>query len=225
MKKVLLSTALSLAALPAAAQVSWYAGAAGGQARSDTEMIANRETTFQNLLGVVTPYDDTDTAWKVFGGVRLNRVIAVELTYADLGKRSTDSLVYGGNPADFGHFIVRHKISGYGVDVVGTAPLGFDRFELFGKLGLFATRLEASAETSGIAVFAGGNGERTRSITRNETNLHLGLGAQYWVTRNIAIRAEYEHYDSIGKPFALGGQGTTGEADLRVASLGVLARF
>jgi len=64
-----------------------------------------------------------------------------------------------------------------------------------------------------------------RTVTHTENTKHLGFGFQWWLTRQWAVRAEYERFYSIGKPFAVGGTGTTGEADVDAAWLGFVARF
>ena len=121
---------------------------------------------------------------------------------------------------------IDRKLSGYGVDLVATAPLGWSRVDLFARLGAFRSRLEATAALAGNIVFTGGDpNERSRNTTRQETVLKLGIGAECRLARNIAMRLEWERYASVGKPFAVGGSGTTGEADTDVVSLGVTMRF
>jgi OOP family OmpA-OmpF porin len=217
--------ALALLATPAAAQVSWYAGASAGQARTSDDLVANRESTLLFASNVRTDFDDKDSAWKAFGGVRFSRVLGLELTYADLGSHSMNTTLLGGDPAFPAAILINRKITGYGLDVVGTIPLADDRLNLFGKVGTFRARLDADASLEGNIEFSGGAGERSRSTKRTENVVHWGLGAQYWITPTIAIRAEFERYNSVGKAFEVGGSGTTGEADTDVAWIGVVARF
>ena len=216
----------ALAAGPAAAQVSWYAGIAGGQAKTDRELVANRESTITNAIGISTAFDARDTAWKAFAGLRLNPVIALELAYADLGEHRMVTRMQGGEPALPASIAIDRRISGYGLDLVATPPLGGSRVELFARLGVFRSRLEANAALAGNIVFTGGDpNERARSTTRDETVLKFGVGAECCLAGNAALRLEWERYSSVGKPFAIGGSGTTGEADTDVVSLGVAMRF
>ena len=216
----------ALAAGPAGAQVSWYGGISGGQAKTDRELVVNRESTITNATGISTAFDAKDTAWKAFAGLRFNPVIALELAYADLGEHRMVTSMQGGDPPFPASVAIDRRISGYGLDLVATPPVEGSRVNLFARVGVFASRLEAKAALSGNIVFTGGDpDERARNTTRNETVLKFGLGAECRLTGNIGLRLEWERYASIGKPFAVGGSGTTGEADTDVVSLGVAMRF
>jgi opacity protein-like surface antigen len=216
---------LSAFAAPAAAQLSWYAGAAAGQSRTDSELVANRESTLVFARDVRTDFDARDNAWKGFAGARFGRHVALELSYADLGSSRMNTTLLGGDPALPAAIAIDRKITGVGLDLVGLWPLAADRLDLFAKVGTFRARLEASASLEGNIEFSGGSGERSRSTSRTESVAHYGLGLQYWMTPGVAIRAEWERYRSIGKPFEVGGSGTTGRADTDAAWVGVVARF
>ena len=214
------------AATPAAAQVSWYAGIAAGQSKTDSELVANRESTLTTATNISTAFDAKDTAWKAFAGVRFNPVLALELTYADLGEHRMVTRMQGGDPPFPASIAIDRRISGYGVDLVATAPLGLQRFDLFARVGAFASRLEAKAALAGNIVFTGGDPEeRMRTTTRTETVAKFGVGAECRIAGNTALRLEWERYSSVGKAFAIGGSGTTGEADTDSVSLGVTMRF
>jgi opacity protein-like surface antigen len=216
----------ALAAGPAAAQVSWYAGIAGGQAKTDRELVANRESTITNATGISTAFDAKDTAWKAFAGLRLNPVIALELAYADLGEHRLVTRMQGGDPPFPASIAIDRRISGYGLDLVATPPLGWSRVDLFARIGVFRSRLEAKAALEGNIVFTSGDPEeRVRNTTRDETVLKFGLGAECRLARNVGLRLEWERYAAVGKPFVVGGSGTTGEADTDVVSLGLTMRF
>lgn len=218
--------ALAMAAAPAAAQVGWYAGISGGQAKTDGELVANRESTITDATGLRTDFDAKDTAWKGFAGLRLNPIVAIELSYADLGRHRTHTTMQGGEPPLPAAITIDRRISGYGVDLVATPPLGWTTVSLFGRVGAFRSRLEATARLDGNIVFTGGDvDERERTTTRQETVLKTGLGGEWWFRPDAALRLEWERYYDVGKPFAVGGSGTTGEADTDVVALGVLMRF
>lgn len=226
-KKILLAAALAALALPSAAQSQrWYAGIAGGQSRTSDDLVRNRESTVVNAVPstIQSDFDSKDNAWKIFGGFRYNEMFAVEASYADLGRHHLTTSFIGGDPAALGSVAMERKISGFGVDAVFTAPLG-DRFAIFGRVGAFRSRLEADAVLGGNVAFTNAPGDRQRSVTQNETVLKYGLGADWWFTRNAALRLEWERYHDVGKAFAVGGSGTTGEADTGTITLGVLMRF
>lgn len=217
--------ALAALSLPAAAQVSWYGGVAAGQSRTDRELVDNRESTLVYAQDVHTDFDAKGTAWKAFGGVRFSRWVGLEVFYADLGSHRMNTTSLGGYPPFPAAILIDRKISGFGLDAVGNIPLLEDRLDLFAKVGTFRSRLEATASLDGNIEFSNGSGERFRSVKRSENVSHAGLGLQFWITPRVAIRGEWERFFSIGKPFEVGGTGTTGRADTDAGWVGVVARF
>ena len=214
----------ALAAAPAFAQVSWYAGLAGGQARTDIEAVRNRESTITLVSSLQTDFDDRDAAWKVFAGMRFLPGLGLEVTYADLGRATTTTRGLGGNPALPFAIAINRDVTAVGIDLVGHAQLPA-RLTLQGKVGYYRTTLKADATLEGNIVFNNSSDERFRSTKLNEETTHLGVGLEWAMTRRWAIRAEYEKFLNVGKPFQAGGTGTTGEADLDAAWVGVVARF
>ena len=119
--------------------------------------------------------EDTDTSWKILGGYRFNRYLAAEATYIDWGEVSA-TVLGGAQPVD-----VAANQRSYGLGAVGSLPLG-QRLELFGKAGFLHTEQETKS---------------TRTVNRDETELHYGLGAKYAFTRNWALRGEWENTDKL----------------------------
>ena len=80
-------SAMSLAAVPAAfaqqqEEVSgFYIGAGAGQFNAQIDDVDQLDNT-------VDSWDEDDTAYKVFGGYRVNRFLAFELDYINLGEPS-----------------------------------------------------------------------------------------------------------------------------------------
>ncbi len=107
-------SALSLVAAPAAfaqqqEEVSgFYLGGGLGQFNAQIDDVDQIDNT-------VDSWDEDDTAYKVFGGYRLNRFLAFELDYINLGEPS-GNVVPG--------FNVDSSIDGFAPYVVGTLPLG-----------------------------------------------------------------------------------------------------
>jgi opacity protein-like surface antigen len=222
---LLFALSASLAALPSFAQVSWYGIAAGGVARTDINAVRNREETLINISSLNTDFDDTDAAWKLTAGLRINRALALELSYVDLGKATTATRGLGGEPAlPFG-FIVGRKVTGLGLDLVGSVPVIPRYLDVIGKVGVYRTTLKADATLEGNIVFSNNPGDTHRSAERKEDTTHLGIGLQHAITPRWSVRAEYERFFSIGKPFQIGGVGTTGEADIDVAWIGIVGNF
>lgn len=75
-----------------------------------------------------TGFDGSDTAFKAFGGYRMNQYFATELEYID-----------GGKPDDRGLEI---EVTGFNLSVLGSWPVS-DEFDVFGKLGVLFWDAEA----------------------------------------------------------------------------------
>jgi opacity protein-like surface antigen len=225
-RKPLVAAALALACLPSAGQAAeWYATASTGRSQTSRDLVANRESTLVDATGVHTEFDAKDSAWKIGAGYRFNPVLAIEVNYADLGRHSTFTTMLAGAPAAFASIAIERKVTGFGADLVVSAPVA-ERFSIYGRVGAFRTNLEASAQLGGNIVFTNGATEDTRrSVTQHETVLRYGVGAAWQLWRNGALHIEWERYSDIGKAFAIGGSGTTGEADTNVAWIGVTQRF
>ncbi len=219
----------ALGVLAALASPAWaqglYAGVAGGASRTSHDLVDNRESTITLATDVHTDFDDRGNAWKVFAGYQANGWLGVEATYADLGSHHLATTVVGGDPPLPGAISIHRGISGFGADLVLGAPFA-DRFRVFGKVGAFRARVEASAELAGNVVFVPGDpGERSRTTTRTETVTHFGVGASWEAAPRLSVRLEWERFQDVGKPFEVGGSGTTGQADTDLYTVGVAYRF
>jgi OOP family OmpA-OmpF porin len=161
----------SLAAAQAVAEENFYAGASIGSSNIDEGIAA----------GLITsgPVDGKSNGFKVFGGFRFNPNLAAELALVDLGKASYSGTFFG-TPVTGGTV----KVSGLNVSAVGLYPVN-PGFELFAKAGLFAWDAKASDTTGGVPF----------SATTDGVNLSLGIGANYYFTKNVGARIEWEHFD------------------------------
>lgn len=121
--------------------------------------------------------DDTNTAWKLYGGYRYNAYLGVEAAYTDLGK---GSFSYADPGLTGSGRLSSHAFS---LAATGRLPLG-NAFALTGKLGV-ASLTNKTSDTWNSGSFSG---------SRSTTVPLVGIGAEYAVTRNINLRAEYEAY-------------------------------
>jgi len=170
------------------ANAQWYAGASFGQSKM--------KDASSQLVG--TSFDDTDNAWKVYGGYQFHRNVGVEFGYINLGTFKGS----GGGLSD------NWKANGINVSAVGTWPLA-NEFSLLGKLGF--TRWSVDDKFS--------VGAASGSAKENGIDLSLGIGAQYAFTKQWAVRAEYEVFKNVGK------EATTGKSDIDVLSIGAVYKF
>lgn len=214
---------ISMLLLCASAQAGFYAGIAGGQSRTGRQLVENREGTITNTTSVSTRFDAEDSAWKGFAGWRFHRFLAVEAAYVDLGEhRMVTSIT---NLLGPGTVDIKRRIKGPAAFLVASFPV-HERLALSAKAGLMRAGLDADARLGGAVVFNPGDPSETfRTVSRTENVPAYGLGLSWDVRPGWGLRLEWERYARIGKPFAVGGTGNTGEADTDLASLGVVFRF
>jgi OmpA-OmpF porin, OOP family len=170
---------------------AWYIGGSVGQSKFDVDCSG-------------ATCDDTDTAFRVFGGYMFNKHFGVELGYADLGK-----LTITGALPPFGTVSASLKVKAFDLVAVGVLPIG-DKFSVYGKLGMYRADSDLSASsTTGLS----------GSTSDNNTDITGAIGAGYNFTKNLGIRAEYQRYSKVGS------DNSGGEGDIDVFSIGVVWHF
>ncbi|HKB83365.1 MAG TPA: outer membrane beta-barrel protein [Burkholderiales bacterium] len=186
-----------LCAVPAA-----YAGQDSGGYFGATVGQASASDYCSDAGGVaVATCDDKDTSFKVFGGYRFTRNVAVEAAYVDLGKfRASGSFL--GSPFD-----VNTTLTGVTVQGVGIAPFG-NEFSLMGRVGAIFWNLKTSGTVGG---FPG-------STSDNGADLALGVGAQYKFAPSFGVRADLDYYPNLGNS-------STGEDNVTSVSIGLVFLF
>lgn len=131
--------------------------------------------------------------FKLLGGYQITPNIAVEGSYGYLGKTKLSAL---GLDASL-------KASGFTVAALGIYPVSKE-FELFGKLGMHATKTKLTASYNGLS----------GSESYNTTGMLAGLGGQYRFTPNLIGRLEYEWLNK-----AVRVESVKGDINLFTASL------
>jgi len=132
-------------------------------------------------LGNASPdssFFDDAIGWKVFGGYQLNEVLAVEGGYISFGEMDGPIV-----PSTFGNISTSVEPTGLEVAAVGNFPIN-SQFSLFGKVGLLAWDFKANASLPGISA----------SDSTTGTDVFFGLGAQYEISANLAVRGSWESY-------------------------------
>ena len=115
-------------------------------------------------------FDDSDTAYKLFVGYRVNQFFGAQLDYLDLGR--TDSTIGLQN--------LEIETGGFAARVEGTLPLAF--FELFATAGLIFSDVEAS--------FGG-----TEFFDESDSDPVYSVGAGFEIAERVVLRLEYEVID------------------------------
>ncbi len=164
-----------------AAAGNWYAGLGYGLTSYDTGISSTTGTA---------SLDEDDSGFKLFGGYNFNKNVAIELTYADLGKATLS-----GNPGDT--FVLDGilftfinagslEIEGSLLSLSGVFTHHFnDAFNLYGRLGLASWEADLTANVSGGPA---------QSASEDGTDLFFGIGAGWNFAPTWALKAEYELY-------------------------------
>jgi OOP family OmpA-OmpF porin len=155
-----------------------YAGATFGQAHWRSGCLSTSPSC-----------DDTDRALRVFGGYQINRILAAEIGFHNLGKATGSTAAIKGNAWE-ALAVAAWPITG--------------GLSAYGKLGIFRGNVEGSGAL----------------LPNKETNYGptFGIGAQLDVSRNVALRGEWQSYPKLGGS-------TLPKTDINVMSAGALWRF
>lgn len=155
-------------------------------------------------LGFRSSWDGKDTAFKIGAGIQLNRHVAIEFQYIDLGSPEYKGTVTDG--VDSGTLKVSGDTDGFGMNLVGSLP--FDRFKLFGKVGYhkLETELVVKASVAGDSLKVKESGK--------EWVTSFGVGASYAFTPQVELAAEFERYQDVADAY-----------DVDMASIGLRYNF
>ncbi|HNC53164.1 MAG TPA: outer membrane beta-barrel protein [Accumulibacter sp.] len=210
MKKALAFSLLFASGVAAAQQSGFYVGAGVGQGKVSIDNGASDALVNAGATNVSSSKDNTDTSYKIFAGYQINKNFEVEGGYANFGKyKASASGTIAGGPISASGDVKSYAIF---LDAVGIAPVT-EAFSVFGKAGVAFTDTEANASASGAGVAASASDSARKWVPK------LGVGAQFYVSRNVALRAEYEYY------FKVGDQNSTGQSDVQVLTAGVTIGF
>jgi OOP family OmpA-OmpF porin len=178
----------AVTALPAAAQTA-YVGAGIGQSK------AKDGCTGVGGSGITC--EDTDTAFKIFGGYKVNQNFSAEFGYSNLGEVKASG---------FGNSVAISSTV-WELSAIGSIPVA-EGFSIFGRLGGY----HGETEISGLA-----------SGSETTTDLTYGIGLQYDINKNFGLRGEWQRYSKIKARNQ--ANGATGESDVDVLGISFVYRF
>ncbi len=129
-------------------------------------------------------FDQTDTGWDAFAGLRPLPFVGAELQYIDFGNPSTR----------LGSYQVSSRARAQAAFITGTAPLPF--VDLYVKAGLGRLRAAVNEDTS-LQLFCDIGHPDCRHPRSDTTNTRFGwgLGLQLKLS-SLGIRAEYVRFSS-----------------------------
>ncbi|MES2017904.1 MAG: OmpA family protein [Pseudomonadota bacterium] len=172
------------------ANSAWYIGAGIGasqatidQPRIQSALIANGST--------MTSFskDERDgPAFKLLVGKQLNRYLALEAGYVDLGKFGFNAVTSDGTLNGQAGF------RGVNLDLLGQMPLT-ERFSLLARVG--ANYVRSNTHFTGNRL----NAVTAPNATQKKAGLKLGLGMEYKLSEALAMRGELERHrvnDAVG---------------------------
>lgn len=210
--KLVLAAAVAASATTAVAEtIHGYVGLGGGQtkvsdwvSKSDVIDWMGADADALGIDGfdgtVAASSDDSDSGWKVFGGIQFHPNFSVELAYLDLGevaaKGNASGDFYCGSYCFTGSHNAKAKAeaSAWTLDyIVKFDPASW--LGLFGRLGGYRAEVEQKA----TATFSDGVDSLSFSASTDDksTGFHFGLGANFYITESIAIRAEWERLNKV----------------------------
>jgi OOP family OmpA-OmpF porin len=141
----------------------------------------------------------------VFGGYQANPYFGVEASYFDLG-----NFGFVASTVPVGTLRGNIRLRGVGLDAVGTLPIT-SRFSLNARIGVnYAEAADTYSSTGAIVVL-------NPNPSQRDTNPKIGVGMQYLLTDNLALRADIERYrvnDAVGN-----------KGDIDSAVIGLVYRF
>ncbi|MEJ6001527.1 porin family protein [Paucibacter soli] len=135
-----------------------------------------------NLPGAsvaITGKDGRDTAYKLYGGYRLNEHFGVEAGYARLGSFSEQATLASGSVTQEG------KASSFYAAATARHALT-EQFALQGRLGV------ARSKVSGSNLLPAGD-----SLQGSKTSVMWGVGAEVKLAKNLALTADYDNYGKV----------------------------
>ncbi len=201
-----LALAMSTPALAQLQSPGWYGGLGVGPSKSN---IDDGKTATRQLGGsaAVTSVDEQDrrTGYKLYGGYQFNPGFSLEGGYFHLGKFG-----FNANTSPAGTVRGDTRVQGLNLDLVGHLPLT-DRLSALARLGLTHTNTSGDFSGTGAAVVADG------SPSRRSGGHKFGLGMQYALAQDLALRLDAERYHVNG------AQGYSGYIDM--VSVGLVLRF
>lgn len=142
--------------------------------------------------------DDTDTAWKIYGGLEVNEYISMEAGYVNLGEVDVSGAKSG-----------TAEVHGMTIQMIGSYAIN-PSFSLIGRGGMNILNLEKNGTIAGTT---------NNNVGDTDVAWSLGLGAQYNLSKSVGLRAEWERY------FKVGDEDTTGEVDIDLISASIVYTF
>ncbi len=177
-------------------EARWYVGGA-----AFGRVIVDRNVSdFDDGSIISGRVDDKDSGWKLYGGYRYSKYLAVEFGRTRLNNDLDDTTTFTGQSDGSGSKYASGTVSvdidkpiAYYLAAAGRLPMPLgpppydDRLALVGKIGVAAWKATETTIDS--------NGRVDKD--KDGTNLMAGLALEYKWPNGIAIKSELEYYRNI----------------------------
>jgi len=189
----------------------WYAGAGIGLSRADNLGACSSSN---GLSAGFSCSGNSSTGWRLFAGYEINRNLAVEGSYVDLGEfnQSAQGSATGAPPGNTATTRSTGKPIGLSVDAVATW-LGNEQSGVIARVGILVWSLDSRMATT----FNGIN-TTTSHNTPTGASLDIGVGLKHDFDKNLGVRVELQRFLNVGDD-------TTGKAGIYLLSASLVYRF
>jgi len=218
LSSLLVCLGLGLAASAHAGEPGWYLVGFGGESSAagvsqnqmDDNLVAIFNSGGLDVVDLSSTIDDSDTGFGLAGGYQLNDHFAMEFAYVDLGSVHYQAAATVSDGVDEADAEVGLENSAHGpvISAIGILPIG-ERFSVFGRVGLSLLNAEGKAR-----ITLGGSTQKVGQSSQ-KTDPMFGLGAEFSVSKNFAIRVTWDRYLDIGT------KDIAGDVDADLITLGV----
>jgi uncharacterized repeat protein (TIGR01451 family) len=190
----IVSIGLMLPAGETQADDGWYVGASIGNAGLDYE-ASDLQQDLANLGWTIrdASVDSSGTAWKAYGGFELNKFVAFEVGYADLGKVVTQysTTISPGEVDEIlsdTYSVHPYQGDGWFGAAVFKWPVNPDLFTVHARVGAFSWNSDID-----VRVISGGTG----SVAGDDsgTDMMYGLGMELHINPVWSLVVEWERYE------------------------------
>lgn len=170
--------ALALSA-PAAAQEGTYLGLGFGQGTvQDWDSSVIDDGSFASIDA-----EDSDTGFRLFGGLEFSPNFALEAAYVDLGEATADGDSNGCCFWAPGPVTAKVAVSGFDVGLLGKLPVS-DTFAVFARLGVLVWDVDVTLGDSSLLLSGSDDGN----------DIFLGLGAEIAAGGSLVVRGDFFRY-------------------------------
>ena len=171
----------------------FYFGASVGQSNAgygETDLVSDLDMAGWTITN--PSVDDTDLAWKLYGGYSFNRFFAVEAAWVDLGEVQTR---FGAElPLDQIEAILNDTVAIHPTLGSGASLAAVFRYEVVPESLAFHARAGVFVWNADIDVEVVSGATGQASDDEDGTDFMYGVGLEWRLNRNLSITGDWERY-------------------------------